>query len=767
MRTKKHKILLIEDDQADQFLFQEILGQLNDFNYRIKTVGSLADAKNALIGFDYDIILTDLGLSDSKGLATLHSVINISGGAPVIVLTGTVDSELGYKAIEGGAQDYLVKGELTEHGLERSIRYAISRSEFEKELHERESRLNTLFEFGPDGYFIASKNGTILQVNEKMEKQTGIEKAEMLYQNFFHLELFSEDSLLAMRKSLAYLGIGLPVEAEEYVMINRKGKQLFLEISFLQIRDNGQDLIYGILHDISHAKQNEIAQLKLYEAIEQSPSMIVISDCDKRIEYINSSFEEHFGYSKDEVMSMKMGELPSCRNNSQVVEDMWISAEKGESWMGILNHQNKEGKQILTKHKLFPIKDSEDTITNYVCIIDDISEEKNVTEELAIVKERALMSDHLTKAFLSNLSHEIRTPMNAIMGFTELLLKSDRAKEKQDQYLNIISEKSKDLLGVIDDLVDVAKMEAGIVQTLISSRSIGNILSELYDDLHAKLTKKLKFELEVPEHLKEREIQTDPTHLIRILNKLVTNAFKYTDQGYVRISVDNQEGCWLFKVEDTGIGIEPENFDRIFKRFRQEEIKDPHARGGTGLGLTVAADLVQLLEGKIWVESVKNQGSIFYVEVPDQEKNIEEDSIEHSVNGEIDWTEKSVLVAEDDTSNILLLRHLLSSTGINITHVRNGKLAVEAIEGSKNFDLVLMDMKMPVMNGYDATSLIKKTYPDLPIIAVTANADRDSYQASKDSGCDNFVIKPYTYEELVEAMSIYLNKEKLIPHNVA
>jgi len=386
--------------------------------------------------------------------------------------------------------------------------------------------------------------------------------------------------------------------------------------------------------------------------------------------------------------------------------------------------------------------------------------------EIKRVKEKAVESDRLKTAFLANMSHEIRTPMNAILGFSELLGLADISDEERNEFIELIQTNSNNLLNLINDIIDIAKIEAKQLQISDTDFSINDMLSDIlrtYNEIKNKQDKShIDLTLSLPDGSKNLEIITDKYRLNQVISNLIGNAIKYTEEGSINFGYninagpDNSESIQFF-ISDTGIGIPIDKLNVIFDRFRQAD--DSHTRlyGGTGLGLTISQNIAELLGGKITVESVDGEGSTFFFTIPliRTQRSVLENKPKQS-GDIIDLSDKTILVVEDVESNFQLLSTYLKRTNVKIIWAMNGKEAVNIMESNNEIDLILMDMQMPVMNGYEATKIIKKKHPKIPIIAETAFALAGDREKILNAGCDDYVSKPINAKELYKKINTFL-----------
>lgn len=391
-------------------------------------------------------------------------------------------------------------------------------------------------------------------------------------------------------------------------------------------------------------------------------------------------------------------------------------------------------------------------------LLNEVDERKKATI-------KAEQSDRLKTAFLANMSHEIRTPVNAITGFTELLYDKDLSIEEQEVYLEYIKNGGNALLTLIDDIIDISKIEAGQLVIRQEECSVNTLLSDLYKLFQQMKQKKGKndIDLRVAQDLLDNDlvIQTDANRLKQILSNLIGNAIKFTHKGYVEFGykIENPEQI-IFYVKDTGIGIAKDKLDIIFQRFRQVEETFTKNYEGTGLGLAISKKLTNLLGGKMWVESLPEEGSTFYFSLPLQ--IVETGNKKAKLNGKevksIAFDKKNILVVEDEDSNYILTETILKAIDVNVLRAENGIAAVDMISNNgRTIDLILMDIKMPLMNGFDATVEIKKIKSEIPIIAQTAYTLAEEKEKCLAAGCDDYIAKPIDRKLLLEKINKFLD----------
>jgi len=393
-----------------------------------------------------------------------------------------------------------------------------------------------------------------------------------------------------------------------------------------------------------------------------------------------------------------------------------------------------------------------------------IKERKKAEKELIAAKEKAELSDKLKTSFLTNMSHEIRTPMNAIVGLSELLKEKNFSEEEKAEFVNLILSNSNSLLGLIDDILDISKIESNQFKISISSCMVYPLLEDLFkrftEELKARDKSHLNFRLSVELKDYNLAIDTDGIRLSQVLSKLLDNAIKFTDSGSIALGCHLVEDRILFFVEDTGIGLSEDKKEIIFELFRKVEDNKLRLYRGTGLGLSLSQNLVKLMGGEIKVESEINKGSRFYFSLPLKETILKTEPAsaiaDHNIIKPI-WTGKNILVVEDDTSNFMLIYNILSSTEANVMRAENGHQALEMLSSGKEPDIIIMDIKLPGIDGYEATRRIREKYKEIPIIANTAYAMAGDREKSIEAGCNDYIAKPTNRYVLLNVINKYIN----------
>lgn len=388
-----------------------------------------------------------------------------------------------------------------------------------------------------------------------------------------------------------------------------------------------------------------------------------------------------------------------------------------------------------------------------------INEElRQTNEELMEAKQRAEESDKLKSAFLANMSHEIRTPMNGIVGFAKMLQKDGLSKEKLKHYTNIIVESSKQLLSIVNDILDISKIETGQIEIFKENTNIKKVLDDTTQLFQLKAKEKqLSLEWECQISDKEAEVLTDRAKLKQVLYNLISNAVKYTESGFVKVNCKIQNKDLLFTVSDSGIGIPKNEHHKIFDRFNKIEYSASKLYGGTGLGLSICKGYVESLGGEIWFESEEHQGTTFFFSLPYEIAPRSNKNVTIQNQNEKEYTNTQVLVVEDEDFNFNYLEELLQRKKINYIRAKTGREALSLFKNNPNIDLILMDIRLPEMDGFTVTQEIRKMNSKIPIIAQTAYALPGDKQKAIDAGCNDYIPKPIIEEQFNSLIDKHLN----------
>jgi len=547
--------------------------------------------------------------------------------------------------------------------------------------------------------------------------------------------------------------------------LHKDGREVILSTSGIPMLDSEGNLIgyRGVDTDITKRMRAEEAvdqeRRMLRTLIDNLPDPIYVQDKECRKVIANKADVENIGCASEaevlgkndiELFPGSIGERGYAEDKKIIftgkpvydLEEEFISAKGVKRWL------------LTTK---IPLQDKDGNISGLVGIGHDITERKEIVEELIRAKEKAEESDKLKTAFLHNISHEIRTPMNAIVGFSALLGEPDLDAQSQKSYIEVIMQSSNHLLSIITDIVDISNIEANLIKTVKNEISVNLTLKSLCDQFAYRAEEKnikLRCETGLSDH--DALIIADSTKLTQILSNLISNALKFTEKGYIKVSCRLNENFLEFCVSDSGIGISQEYHTRIFDRFYQVQYSLERLYEGTGLGLAISKAYVEHLGGRIWLTSELGKGTSFFFTVPYEKQLIKSiPGYENKTPDSIVFpVKKVILVAEDVESNFKLIRYFLTGSNTEVLHAYNGKEAVEKCFSESNIDLILMDIKMPVMDGYTAVRLIREKNTVIPIIAQTAYSD--DREKAIECGFSGFISKPFDRKALFKVLSEFI-----------
>lgn len=510
------------------------------------------------------------------------------------------------------------------------------------------------------------------------------------------------------------------------------------------------------------AEKNLVIEKTHFEKLfENAPAAILILNKDSFIDKTNKKFLQTFHFNSKDIIDKNIFDcLPFARqqNFSLFLEQL----KSGSTEIIQIAHTDKDKQN----ERIFSVAGTniivEEEFWGTYLLFSDITEEIKTKEKLKEAKEKAEESDKLKTAFLSNMSHEIRTPMNAIIGFSDLLSDPEIDAEAKANYITIIKSSGNTLLTLINDIIDIAKIESGQLQ-------INNTITEIstvFEELNSTYKKKIKtLQKDIEFHHIDRvefpseQIRTDASRLKQVFMNLIENAIKFTNSGNIEFGLNEVNDALLtFYVKDTGIGIAKDKRELIFERFNQADSGLSRRYGGTGLGLTISKNITELMGGKIWFESAEGKGSTFYFSIqhnPYVSKPVKEET---PGNTEIfNLSNYKILIVEDNIPNYLLLRAFLENTGAHIIHAINGKQALEEIENNVHPDIVLLDIQLPDISGYEVATTIKKRNKQIKIIAQTAFAMTDDKEKALKNHCDAYIAKPLKKLDLLQQLKRLLS----------
>ncbi len=569
------------------------------------------------------------------------------------------------------------------------------------------------------------------------------------------------------------------VETEEKI---KDGKTIQLLNSAVGYIENGKLLRYwGLKIDITEQKRmlQELTQAKekaeegesalkhsydlMKYIIEHNRSAIAIHDKDYKYIFVSQRYLQDYQIKEKEILG---------KHHYDVFPDLpqkWHDVHK-KALMGEVSsadndpYYKDDGTVEWVQWECRPWYDRDNSIGGFIIYSEVITDRMNMELKLREAKEKAEESDRLKSAFLANMSHEIRTPMNGILGFTDLLLNPDLNSEERENFIKIVHKSGQRMLNTVNDIVEVSKIEAGIISVRNQKIDINTEVEEMVHFFKPEANKKglnLMIDLLPPDN--KKYIETDKDKLDSIISNLIKNAIKYTESGTIKVDCRLNDSFIEFYVKDTGIGIPAHRQKAIFNRFEQADISDTRGFEGSGLGLAIAKSYVEMLGGKIWMESEEGIGSTFCFTLPVKRNVTDNSSAERKNSSKYEKPKLlnrklKILIADDDETSRKYLRLLFNDFGKEIMEAETGRKALELCQKYCDIDLILMDIKMPLMGGYEATGKIREFNKDVVIIAQTANALSGDMEKALEAGCNDYISKPFGRTGLENLLQKYFGK---------
>jgi len=513
----------------------------------------------------------------------------------------------------------------------------------------------------------------------------------------------------------------------------------------------------AIFSDITNRKKAEEAlreSRQLFETLTRvSPVGIFRTNSDGATTLVNPKWTALTGLSFEDAMGYKYLAAIHPDDREERIKEWNAAVKKGRSVVSEYRFLRSDGSIIWVQGRAVPeIVDGK--IKGYIGTITDISELKKAGEELLQAKEKAEASNRLKTTFMGNISHEIRTPLNGIVGFTELIVSGNNTAEENKEYVEFLNDSINRLTKIIDNIMDLSMMMSGNTVVNHDTFRVDLLISEIVKQHEpATIRKNLSYTIEGFDQITGKNIISDKNLIRRIFNELLDNAIKFTRKGAVIVWCRLINNTLTFRLKDTGIGISQQMLPFIFEPFVQENVYTTRISNSNGLGLSIVNEAINLLKGSIVVESTPESGTNILVSLPVIESENETETVYYSSGPAKENGHPVILIVEDEEINMIYLKRILNQEGYKLLLTNSGPEAISLIEQGSHVDLILMDMKMPGMDGFETTRRIKAINPDIRIIALTAYASDADRQQCMEAGCDNYISKPFQKNDLYQLLN--------------
>ena len=652
---------------------------------------------------------------------------------------------------------------------------------------EGEESYKTLFKSIGDAIYIQDYEAKFIDVNSSVLNMYGYSKEDFIGNTPLFLSAPDMNDMSAVFESFDKVKQGTSQVFEFWG--KRKNGEIFPK-TVEQYKGTyfGQDVVITVARDISNqfktqqeliiakekAEENEkqiikakgvveISEKAYKDVVETSSDLISVVDRKGKILFINHASKKFYGLPPKECLGKLAFEfiLPEDKEYTQTKFIEWVNSENDN--FHLENRQINATGEIFDVEWNINIERKGKEVIKITSIGRDITEQNITQQELIIAKEKAEENEVLKSAFLANMSHEIRTPMNSILGFSELLMNEELTPDKKDRYHEIVHNNGKRLMNLISDIVDISKIDTKQLTINYSVFNLNTLLDNLQSQFEiSPLCKNITYKTSKGLTPDRSYIRTDNNRLVQVLSNLIENALKFTDKGFIEIGYTTNDSEFQFFIKDSGVGINKKDLNLIFERFGQSNNQYQKAKEGTGLGLSISKGIIEMLGGKIWVESELHMGSTFFFTIPNC--NVENDELKKVKKSTVKIVPKispTILIAEDEESNYWLIEAILEKYDFKLLHAKNGKEAVEMFQNNE-VDLILMDFNMPIMSGIEATELIRQTNKEIPIIALTAYAMAEDKERATKVGCNDFISKPVKRNVLLEVINHNLKAIKKV-----
>ncbi len=775
------KILLLEDNSFDADLIIRSIKK-KDANAVIYNVNTIADAIDRIKGpQDFSAVLLDLNLPDGNGLEVLVEMRRRKLDILTIVLTSVRDEEQAVIALKTGADDYFVKDVENFYKLPDILAHNLSK--YQK--RTKTVKVLDLLYLEKDSdvakttttYF--SKQSPHLKIHTFSSKEEILDKLSPVkthYPNYQALimdyDLTNLDSLDLLKTIRQEYNMSIPI----IILTNHGNEQIAIQAlklgadEYILKKDNYLSKLPSLIENaykyhllLKQKKVLEDSEKRYRLLAENAGDVIFTLDINFKFTYVSPSVNNLQGFYPNELLNKPIKSTLTFDSYERIKKSfeklLYVNNNSGSFTPTVveLEMYKKDETKIWTEVKISILSNDDNEVYGILGVTRDISIRKKYEQELIRAKEKAEENDRLKSAFLANMSHEIRTPMNGILGFADLLKTRELDPKTINLYINAIDISGRRMLNTLNDLMDISKIEAGLVELKFSEFDLNKTLEHqqlLYKTEASKKGIQIKY---LAYNVGPFLVNTDQLKLCAILGNLIKNAIKYTDNGSIEFGYLEKENTLEFFIKDTGIGIPKDAQDKIFERFVQANQDYTKQTDGSGLGLSISRSYANALGGKIWVESEEGIGSTFYFTIPyiikSQNSNKKKDALSGKKSSPIlnqyKYKGKSMLIIDDDEVSQKLLYEIFKESFGNITVANNGYKAIDLCD-KENFDVILMDIKMPGLNGIETTREIRKKNKESIIIAQSAFPSDKNHEDALACGCNAYFMKPIIKKELFD-----------------
>ena len=763
------RILFFKESQHDEEIYSGLISD-SGYNFEMDLAASESEFESYLLNSSYDIILSDFNLPKIDAFAALRLCQNICPDVPFICLSALIGKETAIELIKSGAVDFVYKDKLDR--LPIAIQRAVNDAKEKKIVRDNEKRFRTIFEQSPIGMAIMDLRGNLIISNLPLSQMIGYSEDELLkmkFTDFTHPDDIEKD--VSQFKELITGRISQYKMEKRYIRKNGNIVWVNIIANLLNDEKGVPREILGMAEDITERKRSEKLLRETEElfrhSFEYAANGICIVGIDSKFQRVNKAFTEMTGYNEEELKKFNFSDItyPEDIDIGRDVMDKMINGEVEKASFE-KRYIRKDKKIIWAYVSTSLVMNVDNQPQYYVTQVIDISDQKRAEQELIQSKEKAELSNRLKDAFIANISHEIRTPLNGIMGMSSLIkdIFQDRVSKEDEELFKGIEYSSQRLIRTVDMMLNYSRMQVGDFPVFPTNLNISAICHKLVIE-YSPTAKRKSLDLIFQNNSGDVYLLADEYSIIMAISNLIDNAIKYTIHGMVSVILyRDMNDDIMIDIKDTGIGIDQEFLEKIFNPYSQEQMGYGRAYEGVGLGLSMVKKILDLNNTQVFVESIKGEGTKFTLKFGKKLNYIKNTETDPIINlPPVNDTHKTevVLLVEDDLFNQTTIKRFIDNKYNTI--ITDSSDEVFEILKKNKIDIILMDISIQGnKNGLELTKELKtsKEFPHIPIIAITAHAFEKDKQNALEAGCDNFLVKPFSKESLLNMIACHINKSK-------